>query len=331
VFPLALVIVLVVLLAIIVLIILLIRYAWRPGPGPVAQVATAPVITCDVSAELAVLGGTSPLLARTVGPATTGGTIVGQTISVPAGSSISLAADLTLIAAGDIVIDGAIILPGGNAAASGRSARLTVVSRDGEVRIGPGAVISGGGPVPLPGRGAPSPDVRAVGRHPAAASQPGDNGALIKLRGITVVIAGTILGNEGADAGSADADARPAIGSGSARAVGGQGGVGGSILICSEEMITVAATATLFAGDGGTGGLGRQRAAVREVRAAESARRSQRRRPHCEPGRATARLRAADGAYRAERNPGARTHQSLSSHCRSVMPPEPAGRPMDQR
>jgi hypothetical protein len=247
-FVLVLIIVAIDVLLLILLFILLFRVL-IPGPGPATNLATPPPIDCDVTAELDALARAPSLVERYVlGPATdTDGTVVARNIELSSGTPLTLTGDLTLIAADDIRIDDIITIPLSSVAGPNRPIRVTLVSRSGEVRIGPGGAILGGRP-------SQTAAVTGSGRHAIAAGKPGESGALIELRGVVVVVEGRIAGNDGGSAGDAIATAAPVLRTGrSARAAGAQGGHGGSILICGEEDITV--TGTIVAGQGGIGGL----------------------------------------------------------------------------
>lgn len=235
--------------------------ATRAGADPVGELAVVPRAGCDVSAALDALAAVPNLPALvTLDGTTRGGMVAGQSIEVP--GVLILTSDLTLVATGNIRIDGVIDLPRHTPANPARPIRLTVVSRDGEVRLGPAGTINrqflifaGAMPGIGPTGGAVSgPDVQETGANPAAAGQPGESGALITLHGKVVVVEGVINGNDGGPAGVAEARASTFLRVGTARASGGQGGYGGSIVLCAEEEIIVGSDALMRAGEGGPGG-----------------------------------------------------------------------------
>jgi hypothetical protein len=170
--------------------------------------------------------------------------IRGNTIELPPGVTFFPPPNLMLVAFGDLTINGRIPI------ALGSGDTLTLVSVSGAVRIGATAVI---GPAPvtfsvaLPATG--------TGTYALALGAPGTTGGFVKIVAPVVIIEGTIQAEPGGGGALATATGMGLgpIG-GTAVAVGGRGGFGGTIIICAEETIDIIDLALIRAGAGGNGG-----------------------------------------------------------------------------
>ena len=165
------------------------------------------------------------------------GTITGSTIRLPLGRVIRMSGDLTLVALGDLVVEGKIFLP-----ANGPPATLTLVSLQGTVKIESTAVVGDSPQRPGPGVSVTQgQDAQGIG--PA-----GRNGGLVRLIGKELDILGKVLGQEGQESGPTVVLSTQ----GSAFAVGGGGGQGGDVLLCARLTIHLGRAAQVFGGEGGS-------------------------------------------------------------------------------
>lgn len=182
-----------------------------------------------------------------IAPNETRSEIRGKTIQMPVALTIAPPSNFTLIAFGDITIDGRIV------PASGGS--ITLASVNGTITIGSTAII---GPVPASIRPLAT---GGSGRYTQALGTPGTTTGFIKMIALSVVIEGVVRGEPGGPGGAASARG---VGfgpfGGLAVAAGGQGGFGGTILVCAVESIDIIAQVVLRAGDGGDGGSATARA-----------------------------------------------------------------------
>ena len=176
------------------------------------------------------------------------GFITGSTITVPAGSVVRFPDALTLVAFGDVTIDGQL-LPG-NSMPGAPSFDLVIVSLQGNIIVGAQGIIQ-------EGIAAEGVEDDAVAPNAVAVGGPGTAGGFTKLvapRG-SIVIDGELRGQGGGMGGKAVADPNLAgirlIG-GSAAATGGQGGEGGDVRLCALETIRV--NGLVAGGWGGYGG-----------------------------------------------------------------------------
>ncbi len=183
----------------------------------------------------------------------TGGKFEAATITIPSSATIQLASDLVIIADKDLIVSGAIKFPRSSVPGP-PSPNITLVSRNGRVRITGGADIGGGYAAP----GAPS---TVVARPAFAQSGPGNNGGLIKIIGVNIDARGEIVGHGGGDGGDADANSQAApLGwldfFHRATAVSGQGGFGGDVWLCAIDSINMGGALAGLAVSGGQGGRG---------------------------------------------------------------------------
>jgi len=79
--------------------------------------------------------------APAIAPNMTSGVVRGPQLALAAGTTLRITGDLTLISTGDLKIDGSILNAPSGAAGSDFSARITLVSLNGNVLIGPNAQI----------------------------------------------------------------------------------------------------------------------------------------------------------------------------------------------
>ncbi len=214
-----------------------------------------------------------PATVRAIGPGVTGGVIRGQQLTVPAGTTLNITSDLTIISNNNLQIDGDIVAanPGANPGMQGGfMPNITLVSQNGNVVIGPNAEIGFKAGMVLPAVG--------VAAGASIRGAPGRTGGYVKIVSPNGFVAnqGTIIGMPGTDGERAnDTAAGGMFGVNTASSASGGGGSGGNVLICAKDSIindgwiagggagsggTASATALAGAqgdavgGDGGTGG-----------------------------------------------------------------------------
>jgi hypothetical protein len=229
-------------------------YSWlkamRAGVAPIPPQTAVPKTTPTCPP---VATAPSDNINYQLSPTDTGGTIAHSSIVLPAGVTVTLASDLTLVANNSIQIDGVLFLPNPFAGPLLASPNLTLICKDGPIILGPQGVI---------GRGiAPSgTDDTLTATNARASSGPGQNGSNIYLEANVIVIQGEIQGNHGGSGGGAKATGT-ALGpiGGYATAIGGQAGAGGDVLLCAMEKMEL--SGTINGGNAGWAGWADARAA----------------------------------------------------------------------
>jgi hypothetical protein len=169
----------------------------------------------------------------------------GGTITLPAGVSFSQPlSNLTLIAYGDLIIDGTIPI------LAGSGGGITLISLTGVVSIGPTGRIE-----PVPVLPPMPPATTKTGAYALALGTPGAPAGFIKIVAPVVVIQGLVVAEPGGSGSSTWATGTPAgMFGGTAVALGGSGGFGGTVLVCAQEQIRVSGAAMIRGGFGGTSG-----------------------------------------------------------------------------
>jgi hypothetical protein len=144
-----------------------------------------------------------------------GGYVTGPTLSVPAGVNVTLTSSLTLVAAGDIVVDGTISLT--QLAQGAAAIDIILVSLEKDVIVNAGTAVG-------TGTGAPGADAAVTGARATAQGKAGGYGGVVKLisKKGNIKIMGSVLGDDGGSGGSATATGT--LAGGGAIAVGAQGG-----------------------------------------------------------------------------------------------------------
>lgn len=191
------------------------------SPPAPASCAAIPLLTPGTTV--------SPQWPTTTGKVMLSGTLSGPTLVLPKGAVISVDAPLTIVADKDISIDGQIQIPNMPKGTPGPG--LMIVSLHGTVTLSDGSFVGCGG------------------------SGKGDGGA-VTISGVVLELHGTIYGNDGGVGDDVPSPIAP-----TASATGGNGGQGGSLLMCAVEGIKVGSkvrinpgSVLIAAGNGGTGG-----------------------------------------------------------------------------
>jgi len=164
-----------------------------------------------------------------------------DSVTLPEKEEIRLVGPFVVLARGDIVIEGSVLRRAGLE----ENQDIVLISFEGTVRIS--GVVGGGSA--LDGSGTPASPLNL------RSGAPGEQGSLTLLRGISIEIAGIVIGEDGGDGESVTTSS--ADRQGRSWAFGGAGGAGGDVLLCAIEGITMSEFARGYAGDGGEGGTGR--------------------------------------------------------------------------
>jgi hypothetical protein len=191
-----------------------------------------------------------------------GGLFIVSGAVLPRNVAMNLTTDLSIVATGDIRIDGQINFP------SGRATNVVLVSLRGNITIGPTGIIGSG--FARPGR-----NFTASGVAPFAIGDFGDNGGYLKMVALeqSINIEGDVSGDNGGAGANVVASATRwqallarfgllaysgSYQPGSATAYGGQSGAGGDVILCAQESIhvgsAVPAGAHVRAGDSSKSG-----------------------------------------------------------------------------
>ena len=181
------------------------------------------------------------------------------------GVDIRITEDLTIIADGDLTIDGNIEVAGRGGLApfplfSTSEPNINLISLNGSVIVTQGTQI---GPLSESQPGADL--VTGSGLVPAIGGDAADAG-YIRISGVSLEIAGFVRGISGGAGGDAIEDRTGGTAAlealfeflnilQSSRADGGRGGKGGDLVLCALEGITIAATGDVVGGFGGVGGF----------------------------------------------------------------------------
>ncbi len=184
----------------------------------------------------------------TLTPTDTGGDFVGSAIDVPSAVTIKLTSSITLVAQGDLVINGDLKFPD-VAQSPSPPLSITLVSLQGTVRIGRFGRVGFGRVL------ATGSVTASSARDGLAFAAPNTPGGFVKIVGVNIDIAGTVIGNTGDAFGGATAVGTNNPRGGSAVALAAQGGFGGDVLLCGYESIGIRSTGVVAGGDGGDGGF----------------------------------------------------------------------------
>jgi hypothetical protein len=227
-------------LVLIIAAILLLRVPRDPSP---MFADFKPFVDCDISG-LTVTNTNAVVIDPSDPNVITEGLLTGGAITILPGI-INLTGDLTLVAQGNLTVNGIIQFPNPpNSPVS--SINLTLVSLNGTVTVAGQATINGG-------VAAIRNDPVVRGRNPRVRSDPGTNAGFIKIGGINIDIQGSVLGTGGGSV-HAGVQGEAFLGGGSAGIAGGDGGFGGDVLLCALEAVRLASGAVVLGGDGGNGG-----------------------------------------------------------------------------
>jgi hypothetical protein len=139
------------------------------------------------------------------------------------------------VAYGDLDVFSDILFSAEPGPSGVRPSKIILASLTGEVRIRPGVKI-GYGEAQTPG----------VSNSPKT----GDRGGSVLISGRRVVVAGDVVGQRGGEGSKVDAIAPPP------RGEGGQGGDGGGVTICYQDLMQILPLGAVKGGMGGDGGLG---------------------------------------------------------------------------
>lgn len=177
----------------------------------------------------------------------TGGVLREQSITVPAGLTLTLDGDLILVAEDDIQVDGKILVMAGARA----PVNVTLASLHGSISVSATGEIGKTGTVMADGRADGD-----TGRWAQARGLPGTNAGFVRLLAPegTIDVEGAVRTAQGGGGGDATARGNAILGfwGGGAQAAGAQGGAGGDVLLCAVDGINL--SGEVVAGDSGAGG-----------------------------------------------------------------------------
>ncbi|MBI3941043.1 MAG: hypothetical protein HY315_09425 [Acidobacteria bacterium] len=199
----------------------------------------APALSRSITGLPTPAAGGPPL---TLDLTATSGVLAAPSIRLPANVSIRMTGDLTLVAIGDLIVEGKILFPEDSPPRT-----LTLVSLTGTVRIQAGALIAYGGRPVATGASLSGADVLVQ-------SNPGEHGGGVRIFGVNIDVLGKVLAQQG-EAGGVAVGLGPGTKAGT-RAIGGGGGTGGSILLAAYESMHFGPAAQVIGGQGGDGGQG---------------------------------------------------------------------------